>query len=76
MSGTKKTYRKTKLRSWRKYRGITLAKLADKTHTTHATLSRLERGLQPYGQELLEHLALALRTDPATLISSDPPKKR
>ncbi len=39
---------------------------------THATLSRIERGLLPYGQGLLEILAQVYRTDRASLIMRDP----
>jgi transcriptional regulator with XRE-family HTH domain len=39
---------------------------------THATLSRIERGLIPYGQYLLEYLAEIYMTDPGSLIMRDP----
>lgn len=39
---------------------------------THASLSRIERGLQPYSQPVLEAIAEALRTDPASLLMRDP----
>ena len=39
---------------------------------THATLSRIERGLLPYSQGLLEVLAEVYRTDRASLIMRDP----
>ena len=35
-------------------------------------LSKVERGLLPYNQELLERLADALNTDPASLLMRDP----
>lgn len=35
-------------------------------------LSKIERGLLPYNQDLLERLATALMTDPASLIMRDP----
>jgi transcriptional regulator with XRE-family HTH domain len=60
------------LRQWRKLRKLTLVRLAEAVGTTHATLSRLEKGLQPYGQDLLERLAEALETNPASLIMYDP----
>jgi transcriptional regulator with XRE-family HTH domain len=46
--------------------------LAERVGTTHATLSRLERGKHPYGQQLLERIADALRTDVASLLMRDP----
>lgn len=60
------------IRQWRKYRGLTLEQLAERLHTTHATLSRVERGKMAYTQPLLERLAEELRTDPASLIMRDP----
>lgn len=39
---------------------------------THATLSRIERGKQPYNQPLLEILADIYMTDPASLLMRDP----
>jgi len=39
---------------------------------THASLSRIERGLQPYSQPLLEILAHIYMTDPGSLIMRDP----
>jgi transcriptional regulator with XRE-family HTH domain len=62
----------TFIRQWREDRGLTLERLADRVGTTHASLSRLERGLQPYSQTMLERLADALRTDTASLLIRDP----
>lgn len=60
------------IREWRKFRGLTLEELAERLNTTHATLSRIERGKMAYTQPLLERLAEELRTDPASLIMRDP----
>ena len=60
------------IREWRKDRDLTLEALADRVGTTHATLSRVERGKVPYSQPLLEALAEALGTTPASLIMRDP----
>lgn len=65
-------YRKTFIRHWREYRGLTLERLADRLGTTHASLSRIERGRQPYGQALLEAIAEALQTDTASLLIRNP----
>ncbi len=35
-------------------------------------LSKIERGILPYNQDLLERLADALMTDPASLLMRDP----
>lgn len=67
-----KKHRRTFIKEWRKSRGLTLTQLADRTGSTHATISRLERGLQPYGQELLEAIAKELQTEPAVLLSMPP----
>jgi transcriptional regulator with XRE-family HTH domain len=65
-------YRATFVRQFRHDRGLTLERLADRVGMTHASLSRLERGLQPYSQGLLERLAVALGTDAASLLIRDP----
>ena len=57
---------------WRKHRGLTLEKLAAAIDSTHATVSRIERGKMPYNQGMLERLAKALDTDPASLIMRNP----
>jgi transcriptional regulator with XRE-family HTH domain len=68
----RKPFRRTFIRDWRKHRGLTLARLADRVGTTHATLSRIERGVQPYNQPLLEAVADALGTDPSSLLNRNP----
>lgn len=39
---------------------------------THASLSRIERGLQPYNQVLMELLAEIYQTDQSSLLNRDP----
>jgi len=39
---------------------------------SHAQLGRIERGLQPYSQGVLEAIADALETDLASLLVRDP----
>lgn len=68
----KPLHRKTFIREWRETRGLTLEQLADRVGTTHATLSRIERGKQPYSQALLEAIAEALQTDPPSLLIRNP----
>lgn len=65
-------YRITYMRQWREHRGLTLEQLAERIGMTHASLSRVERGLQPYSQPMLEAIAEELMTDPASLIMRDP----
>lgn len=67
-------------RQWRQYRGLTQAQLVarleelpgDGIPQTTASLSRLENGIQPYSQPLLEALADVLSTDPASLLMRNP----
>jgi transcriptional regulator with XRE-family HTH domain len=65
-------FRRTFIRQWREYRDLTLEQLAERVGSTHVSLSRIERGLQPYSQQLREAVAEALQTDPASLIMRDP----
>lgn len=60
------------LREWRKARHYTLEQVAERIGTTHATLSRIERGKMPYNQDLLEVLADVYQTDPASLLMRNP----
>jgi transcriptional regulator with XRE-family HTH domain len=46
--------------------------LADRIETSVASISRIESGTQPYTQDVLEALAEALNTDPASLIMRNP----
>ena len=72
------THRKTYIREWRKYRGLTLDALASRLEEAGAHdvgpshLSMLERGQRAYTQATLEALADALRTDVASLLMRDP----
>jgi len=65
-------YTRTYIREWRKHRGLSLEELASRVETTAATLSRIERGQQPYSQPLLEALAQTLNCRPADLIMRPP----
>lgn len=63
---------RTFLRQWRKHRGKTLEVIAAELHMSHSQLSRIERGQQPYNQELLEALADLYACDVVDLIIRDP----
>jgi transcriptional regulator with XRE-family HTH domain len=63
---------KTYIREWRHHRGLTLEQLGDRLGMTASHLSMLERGLRGYTQDMLEALADALATDPASLLMRDP----
>jgi transcriptional regulator with XRE-family HTH domain len=60
------------LREWREHRDLTLEQLAEFIGVTHPTLSRIERGKQPYSQGILEGYADRLSTDVASLLMRDP----
>ena len=51
---------------------MTLERAGEAVGMSHAQLGRIERGLQPYNQALLESLAELYRTEPASLIMRDP----
>ncbi len=60
------------IKEWRKHRGLTQQRLADRLGLTHGAVSQLERGLVGYTQPTLEALAEALQCEPADLIWRDP----
>lgn len=64
--------KKTFIREWRKYRGLTLQRLADRLDMTPSHLSMLERGERGYTQETLEAIADALSTQPGSLLMRNP----
>jgi transcriptional regulator with XRE-family HTH domain len=67
-------YRTTFIRQWRQDKGLSLDQLAARVPMDKGNLSKIERGLLPYNQELLERVADALMTDPASLLMRDPSK--
>ena len=60
------------IKQWRKHRGLTQQRLADRLGQTHGAVSQLERGLVGYTQSTLEMLADALQCEPADLLWRDP----
>jgi transcriptional regulator with XRE-family HTH domain len=62
----------TFIREWRKHRGLTLERLADRIGVSTGALSQLERGDVGYTQPMLEALAEALSCEPADLITYSP----
>jgi transcriptional regulator with XRE-family HTH domain len=60
------------IRDWRRFRGMTLEGLADRTGLSAAVISRIERGDQRYNQDALEAIALALSCKVSDLISRSP----
>jgi transcriptional regulator with XRE-family HTH domain len=77
------TQKRIYLKEWRKHRGYTqkqvtgwLAELDDdRLPQTDASLSRIERGEQPYSQRILEALADKYLCEPWELIGRDPTKE-
>lgn len=68
----KRTRRRTFFKEWRLHRGLSQEQLAERLETSVASISRIESGAQPYTQDVLEALAEALSTDPASLIMRNP----
>lgn len=68
----------TFIKAWRKHRGLTLEGLVESlSHRLHyeisdGQLSRVERGLSPYSQDLLEAIAIVLDTKATHLIHLAP----
>ena len=62
------------IREWRKFRGLTLERLAERLEVTAGAISQLERGDTNYTQPMLEALAEALQTTPGALVSWPPEK--
>lgn len=63
------------LRQWRKFRGYTLEHVAERVGMTHQNLGKIERGMVPFNEPLLEALAEIYRTDRGSLIMRDPSVK-
>jgi transcriptional regulator with XRE-family HTH domain len=72
MAAPKGKFQPTHIREWRKHRGLTLEKVADRLDMTPGHISMLERGQRGYTQETLEAVAAALQTDVASLLMRDP----
>lgn len=72
MPKPRKQYRRTYVKEWRKFRNLTLERLADRIDMSASALSYLERGQSAYTQDTLEKLAEALMTDPASLLMRNP----
>jgi len=60
------------IRQWRKFRGYTQERLAERIGVTHGNLSQLEQGKINYTQPMLEALSDALSCNPADLLIRNP----
>lgn len=65
-------FRPNFIREWRNHRQLSLDQLASRVPMDKGNLSKVERSLLPYNQEMLEKIAEALMTDPASLLMRDP----
>jgi len=68
----KRVLRRTFIREWRKFRGLTQEQLGERVEMTGSHISMIEAGQRPYTQETLEAIAEALQTDPASLLMRNP----
>jgi transcriptional regulator with XRE-family HTH domain len=57
---------------WRRHRGLSQAALGAALGMSKASISRVERGVQPYTQDLLDAAAEVLQTEPAALLTHRP----
>ena len=68
----------TFIRAWRNFRELNQETVAERVAETlgrkftHASISRIENGKQPYTQPVLEAIAGALRCEPADLLMRNP----
>lgn len=67
----------TYVRQWRKAKGLSLDDMVGRlqalgVETTGASLSRIERGLQPYSQDIMEALAESLGVEVWQLHKDNP----
>ena len=77
---TKRTLGKHFIKQWREYRGLSQARLAARMEEepggdeliSAMSLSRIERGIQPYSENLLNALSDALSCSPWELLSVNP----
>lgn len=63
------------IREWRQQKGLSLEETASRVPMDKGNLSKVERGLLPYNQEMLERLGDILGTEPGNLLSRDPTKE-
>ena len=64
--------RKTFIKEWRKFRGLTQEQLAERVDMSPGNVSLIERGLQNYTQDTLEAFADVLNCEPSDLLNRNP----
>jgi transcriptional regulator with XRE-family HTH domain len=62
------------IRAWREAAGYSLEYVASRVPMDKGNLSKVERGLLPYNQEMIERLSDVLNVEPWALIGRDPTK--
>lgn len=72
MAQQHRTWRKTFLREWREFNERSLESVAAQMNLTHSQLSKIERGLHPYSQPVLEVAALEYGCTVLDLLSRRP----
>lgn len=60
------------IKEWRKHRGLTQEKLAERIGVDRTLITHIEKGRRKYDQAFLEAAAEVLRCEPADLIVRDP----
>jgi transcriptional regulator with XRE-family HTH domain len=68
----KKQYRRTFIKEWRTYRGLSQERLADRIGKSPGLISQIETRKGPYTQETLEAIADALLCEPVDLLIRNP----
>ena len=79
-TGKMPRYRRTFIKKWREHRGLTQEQLSERIEllfgpmegVSYASISRIERGVQPYNQEVIEAMAKALDVSVPELLERDP----
>jgi len=71
-SQKKPSWTKTYLREWRKHARLSLEAAAAEMGLTHGQLSKIERGLHPYSQRILDVAARLYRCTVADLLIRAP----
>lgn len=78
----RQTYRRTYIAEWRKFRGYSQVRLEHRMERSpgeplisRVSIGRIEKGLQPYSQPILEAIAEALDCTPWELLEVNPLKQ-
>jgi transcriptional regulator with XRE-family HTH domain len=76
MAQSTRRWRKTYLREWREFRDRSLESVAAQMELNHGQLSKIERGIHPYNQHVLEVAALEYQCSITDLLTRAPDPKR